>query len=96
MSVPRWAYRPEAGLSRGGDVGPEAGLSVPRRAYLFRSGPVCPEAGLSVTAYLSRGGPITHTSQVFAASMHPTSARTMCSRAEGPSGVYHPVSGYPS
>jgi len=45
---------PETGLY------PEAGLSIPRRAYLSRGGPIYPEAGLFIPrrAYLSRGGHI--------------------------------------
>jgi len=43
-------------MSRGGPTCPEAGLSVPRRAYLSRGGPIRPEAGY----YRSRGGPVPH------------------------------------
>ena len=48
------------GLSQGGPIYPEAGLSIPRRDYLSRGGPIYPEAGLSIPrrAYLSRGRPI--------------------------------------
>ena len=49
-------------MSRGGPFCPEAGLSVPRRAFLPQGGPVCPEAGLSVPrrASLSQGEPDGH------------------------------------
>ena len=48
---------PVSRWSRGGPFNSEAGLSVPKRAYLSRGGPA---TGLSIPrrAYISRGGPI--------------------------------------